>query len=858
MGKLDQLKSKLSEVDALIDQAQNEIELIEIPDDAEEYIQKVIIKQGEIVLFEGEIAGMESLSIGVEPKKKDNPPIGEHILTNDFSHLGDGPYDFYQFREDWLSPEWQTGITHGRVDIKGNTLVVKHLAGSYGSSSNQGGCQWPTKFNTGYQDLWLQYRVKFEGEFDWVKGGKLPGLFGGERPGGGVVSGGHKPDGTDGFSTRFMWEDGGKAMLYAYHMGQPDSYGDNIHLKYSNGKRVQFKAGQWYELTQHVKLNTPGKANGFVHVWLDDKIVLDRNDLAFRAIESIGIDGLYFSNFFGGSDAGWAPKTDQHISFDGFIVSQKELKSYEPTDVNTAPIVFDIVNQTNTVGDDIFLNVRAEDSEGDSLRYEAAGLPDGLNLSADTGLIRGKLERVGNYFVSVSATDGNLWGNDTFSWEVKAKVDEPLPGTRTVGDVLGTNVVFDNHMDLMQQIPNLRLYFHTQDGYKANDRNSIHISPILGFGGAYDLPKWIAETKARVMVAMKNNPPFCPGPDGPSAKGDRLKPESYQDHANAAKMMHDALVNVPGAEYIGLGNEWYEHWKPGGDWTPEETAALGVQLDKILPRTQRKIKLGGAGDVAYDSKQIDREYQYLQSVGFDGYPWDYKQLHIYYNQSHVEKNDYKQGIDFTNGPKHPEWGPGLRAFTQGAIEHIRGYWPGLPVIIGEMGYDIGYPPDRDDDSPNRAKIEGVTSERTQADWLVRSYLAYAATDVEVVYQYMLDHVNHGGGGWLFGSSGLVDGDNSKKMISWYYTIGMLSILKDFVFDSYNESGAVRIYTFSKQDAKCYAVWSPTAENNQVTGFSLPGVSSGTLYELSTTSEKPVSTAYKGNITIDETPRFIVV
>ena len=52
------------------------------------------------------------------------------------------------------------------------------------------------------------YSVFFPSDFDWVKGGKLPGLYGG-RTG---CSGGDAAD--DCFSTRLMWRRGGAGELY--------------------------------------------------------------------------------------------------------------------------------------------------------------------------------------------------------------------------------------------------------------------------------------------------------------------------------------------------------------------------------------------------------------------------------------------------------------------------------------------------------------------------------------------------------------------------------------------------------------------------------------------------------------------
>jgi hypothetical protein len=59
----------------------------------------------------------------------------------------------------------------------------------------------------------LEYKVFFPGDFDWVKGGKLPGLYGGHTR----CSGGNPA--LDCFSTRLMWRAGGAGELYLVRPG---------------------------------------------------------------------------------------------------------------------------------------------------------------------------------------------------------------------------------------------------------------------------------------------------------------------------------------------------------------------------------------------------------------------------------------------------------------------------------------------------------------------------------------------------------------------------------------------------------------------------------------------------------------
>ena len=59
----------------------------------------------------------------------------------------------------------------------------------------------------------LDYKVFFPDDFDWVKGGKLPGLYGGHTR----CSGGNPA--LDCFSTRLMWRAGGAGELYLVRPG---------------------------------------------------------------------------------------------------------------------------------------------------------------------------------------------------------------------------------------------------------------------------------------------------------------------------------------------------------------------------------------------------------------------------------------------------------------------------------------------------------------------------------------------------------------------------------------------------------------------------------------------------------------
>jgi hypothetical protein len=94
------------------------------------------------------------------------------------------------------------------INNSGPVLEVTYPAGSL---HLDGGMQlyslWNTTDGSSFNSMLLSYELAFDEGFDWVKGGKLPGLRGGPNPDG--CSGGNEPNGTDCFSTRLMWRTNG-------------------------------------------------------------------------------------------------------------------------------------------------------------------------------------------------------------------------------------------------------------------------------------------------------------------------------------------------------------------------------------------------------------------------------------------------------------------------------------------------------------------------------------------------------------------------------------------------------------------------------------------------------------------------
>jgi hypothetical protein len=233
----------------------------------------------------------------------------------------EGPYSHDAWKKDWPTCTWEEGLDK-RVSIVGGTDAfsgrsLRVLYPKDGVGPEEGGAQWNLKLRESCPEVYCSYMVRFGSGFDFVKGGKLPGLAGGK-----ANTGGRKPDGNDGWSARIMWRPGGHAVQYVYHADQKESYGDDFPWK-TDGKPVVFIPGTWHHVETRVVMNTPGKKDGVIQSWFDGKLALDRQDLRFRNVDTFAVDLFYFSTFFGGSAKDWAASKDEYIYYDSFMVTRK-------------------------------------------------------------------------------------------------------------------------------------------------------------------------------------------------------------------------------------------------------------------------------------------------------------------------------------------------------------------------------------------------------------------------------------------------------------------------------------------------------------------------------------------------------
>ncbi|WP_113959638.1 polysaccharide lyase [Roseimicrobium gellanilyticum] len=232
-----------------------------------------------------------------------------------------GIYTIPQWKKDWPGCAFEGGIKDGRVSVVerdgAKSLRIAYAPGQIGPENGGAGWRWPIGT---HQSAELRYTVRFSKDFDWVKGGKLPGLCGGPDN----VSGGRPATGTNGFSARLMWRRDGRGEAYIYHKNQPENYGHSFPFP----EDFRFPTDTPIHVRLAVTMNTIGKRDGTLRVWIalsdqTEKLMVERTDMEWRTVDTFGVDSLYFETFHGGGDATWAPKKACWADFTGIKVESK-------------------------------------------------------------------------------------------------------------------------------------------------------------------------------------------------------------------------------------------------------------------------------------------------------------------------------------------------------------------------------------------------------------------------------------------------------------------------------------------------------------------------------------------------------
>lgn len=245
-------------------------------------------------------------------------PLGRPPVKLPFSQLTLG-----RTEPPWNARAWSVKT----CDVEGDVLRVRYPKGSgtFHSKGPHGGCNFKAEPHClPATDVTLSYRVRFADNFEWSKGGKLPGLFIGH----GSASGGEHS--SKAASCRLMWLAKGKVIAYVYvptGVHQSVSYGRAVHENRRYGDslfhdaRLSLKGGMdWNDIVVRVKLNgfEDGKPvpDGVVSISVNNKAATFTG-VVWRRNPAVKIEHIAVTSFFGGS---WKSPVNTYAEFKDFAI----------------------------------------------------------------------------------------------------------------------------------------------------------------------------------------------------------------------------------------------------------------------------------------------------------------------------------------------------------------------------------------------------------------------------------------------------------------------------------------------------------------------------------------------------------
>ena len=441
--------------------------------------------------------------------------------------------------------------------------------------------------------------------------------------------------------------------------------------------------------------------------------------------------------------------------------------------------------------------------------------------------------------------------------EQAAPVPLPPPRPRTpptMEQFIGMNGFIDDAPEQMAGAGGFVREYHNWSWDTESADKQVRFQPSGAAGGkAWFFDAYYSRLKALGVTVcpaiQQNSPAYFPGADSdakPITNGvDSEAPASYAVHAahlfqyaaryGSRKVPDSALKLAPGQprlsglntlRYIENWNEPDKTWRGrAGRFTPYELAAMcSADYDGDQGRMGKtagvrnadpkmRLVMGGLAGLSLD---------YLRGMKFwadwhrnGDFPADVLNLH------HYSSDGDEQGFKTTGISPEADH---LREKLAAIVAWRNSAAPKCEVWLTEFGYDTN------PKSPLHAPAIGSQSaEETQANWLVRSYMALAAAGVDRAAMFMFRDVKSDDGG-VFATCGLVTEKGAwKPKPAYFYLATLKKRLAGMSFAGEvpsNRKDAL-IYRFANAAGKsAYVVWAATSEDRRVPGvtFSLKGKS----------------------------------
>jgi hypothetical protein len=130
----------------------------------------------------------------------------------------------------------------------------------------------------------LSYKIWLPADFDFAKGGVLPGLFG-EDPAN--VAANSATEAKPGFATRLRWAAEGRIEARVATADLPNGGTFRIQTE-----TFEIPRGRWVQFDQEVILNEPNSKNGVMRLWIDGALKFESESVGWRSSTAGSFQGV--------------------------------------------------------------------------------------------------------------------------------------------------------------------------------------------------------------------------------------------------------------------------------------------------------------------------------------------------------------------------------------------------------------------------------------------------------------------------------------------------------------------------------------------------------------------------------------
>lgn len=205
----------------------------------------------------------------------------------------------------------------GGKDSTKTTALKNKWEGDYPGYNPVAAKKPASEYSLNYDVMFLQAKnepnVSRNAVFEWVRGGKLPGLSAAANDSGCTDDSVVEKNNPLNWSARMMWRPEGTSESYVYDQARASgACGTRNNTKDTTGADSKLEANKWYSITMYVKLNSfvsgVAKEDGIIelHIYDNGRLIgsTRSSNVKYRGVddEATLIHNLFFSTFYGGNE----------------------------------------------------------------------------------------------------------------------------------------------------------------------------------------------------------------------------------------------------------------------------------------------------------------------------------------------------------------------------------------------------------------------------------------------------------------------------------------------------------------------------------------------------------------------------